>query len=424
MKAAESPEREPVTLPAVAGEVSMDLFNQLRQQADVLLKTGFLPAHLKTPEQAVAVALIGRELRVPMMQALRKIYVIQGTPCLASELMLALAQRTRQVEDLQISDDGEACTVTLKRRGRKSPVTTTFSMADAKGMRLDDKDNWKKQAPVMRRWRAISACVRLAFPDATGGMYSLEEIAPEIQVNERGEPVGPVAPARPPAESLMPRRIEQGGDGTKQVPAAEPVPTDLGGAAGNPRDARSEVAAPPTAAVTDAEMWAAFLGEPETGAPVDTAPPPAVVCPKCGAEITARRLGFLHCESCHIMFEPPVQPAERETVGDPVVEGARQPLGGNQSAPHTEPGPGETFEIAGTPYRTAGITKDLLMKAFKFSEQLDQLEGKGTAMNILGTECGVESRTELTKEQGQKYIALLTKRVNQALARHGQRKQA
>ena len=423
MKMTESTEPVALALPTQAVEVSMDVFNQLRQQAEVLLKTGFLPTHLKTPEQAVAVVLIGRELDVPMMQALRKIYVIQGTPCLASELMLALAQRTRQMEDLQVSDDGEACTVTIKRKGRKSPVTTEFSMADAKAMRLDDKDNWKKQAPVMRRWRAISANVRLTFPDATGGMYSLEEIAPDIRVDERGQPVGEITPARPALDSLMPRRIERGGDETKQVPVAEPVPKDLGGAAGNTRDAQSEVSASPTAAVTDAEAWAAFLGEPEARDPIETVPI-AVACPKCGAEITARRLGFLHCESCHIMFEPPVQPAERETAGDPVVEGARQPLGGNQSAPHTEPAPavGETFDIAGKTYHTAGITKDLLMKAFKFSEQLDQLDGKGMAIKILGVELGVEHRTELTKESGQKYVALLTKRINQALARHGQRK--
>lgn len=239
---------EALVLAEPSEPVSMELFTLLRDQAASLIKTGFLPGHIKTPEQAVAVALIGRELGVPMMQALRKIFVIQGTPALAAELMLALAERTGKIEDLRIDDDGSMCTVTVKRKGRKSPVTTTFSVADAAKMGLADKDNWKKQATVMRRWRAIAANLRLSFPDAIGGMYSVEEVAPETPVDVTGTPV--ISPEPPPSpESLMPRRIGEA------APTPDVLPTP-----------------PALTTPTEAELFEAMLGLSETEPAVPAAP--------------------------------------------------------------------------------------------------------------------------------------------------------
>lgn len=221
-------ETEALVLAQPHEPVSMDLFNLLREQAAMLIKTGFLPAHLRTPEQAVAVVLIGRELHVPMMQALRKVFVIEGTPALASELMLALAERTGQMEDLRIEDDGATATVTVKRQGRKSPVTTSFSMKDAEAMALSGKNNWKKQPATMRRWRAIAANLRLTFPDAIGGMYSVEEVAPEIVVDATGTPLAlPSArlPEEEPVNPLLPRRVGEAGPVAPAVhPEAQPEP--------------------------------------------------------------------------------------------------------------------------------------------------------------------------------------------------------
>jgi hypothetical protein len=93
--------------------------------------------------------------------------------------MLALARRSRQLEDIKIRDDGETCTVALKRVGEE-PHTTTFSQADAAAMGLAGKDNWKKQPAVMRQWRAVSAACRIVFPDVIGGMYTPEELGADV----------------------------------------------------------------------------------------------------------------------------------------------------------------------------------------------------------------------------------------------------
>lgn len=78
---------------------------------------------------------------------------------------------------------------------------------------------------------------------------------------------------------------------------------------------------------------------------------------------------------------------------------------------------GTLIEINGRQVATAGITKSTLLKVFKLGAQLDELEGKGKAKELLGRDFGLEHRHELTEEAGEKYLAVLAARVNQALKR-------
>lgn len=169
-----------------------DEMEVMKWEAGVLVASGFLPKHIQKPEHAIAIMLKGRELGVPSWTALTKIQVIQGNPTTAPELMLALIYRSGELEDMQIDSQESACKVTMKRKG-KSPLSASFSLDDAKKMGLADKDNWKKQPATMMKWRAISACARLAFPDIIQGMYTHEEIAPDSAVNVDGELIEPPA---------------------------------------------------------------------------------------------------------------------------------------------------------------------------------------------------------------------------------------
>ncbi len=55
-------------------------FDILHKTAKALVSTGFLPQAIKTPEQAIAIILTGRELGIGTMAALNTINVIQGKP--------------------------------------------------------------------------------------------------------------------------------------------------------------------------------------------------------------------------------------------------------------------------------------------------------------------------------------------------------
>ena len=149
-----------------------------------LVQSGLLPKTVGTKEAAAAIILKGRELGIGPMEALSSINVILGKPTVSPQLMLALARRTKELENIAVEDDGSKCTVVVKRKGQ-DPIATSFSMDDAQKMGLSNKDNWNKQPKVMRQWRAMAANLRLSFPDAISGLYTHEEMG--AVVDEEGE---------------------------------------------------------------------------------------------------------------------------------------------------------------------------------------------------------------------------------------------
>ncbi len=160
---------------AFTERTELDMWAMLREQAGVLIKTGFLPQEIKTAEQALMVMLAGRELGIGPIAALQSINVIHGKPTLSAQLMLALCNRTGQVENLKIEGDEKGASCTIKRKGRES-YTATFGPKEAQLMGLANKDNYRKQSAQMYRWRAISACVRMVFPEVVLGMYTVDEV--------------------------------------------------------------------------------------------------------------------------------------------------------------------------------------------------------------------------------------------------------
>ena len=171
--------------------------DDLMAVAKVLVRSGLLPATIKTPEAAAVIILKGRELGVPMMESFALINVIAGKPTTSPQLMLGLIKRGKipnvvELKDMTVEDDGEKCTVTMIRQGM-SPHSESFSMADARQMMtfegygdnrkqipLSEKYNWKQMPKIMRKWRAVAACARVVFPDLIGGLYTNEEMGAEV----------------------------------------------------------------------------------------------------------------------------------------------------------------------------------------------------------------------------------------------------
>lgn len=155
-------------------------FEIMLKQSQMLVKTGFLPSSIKSPEQALAIILTGRELGIPAMAALNTINVIQQKPTISPQLMLALIERSGKLEDIQINSSKDSASCTMKRRGR-SPHTEIFGQAEAMKLRLLDKDNYKKQASTMFKWRAVAACARVVFADVILGFYTPDEMGAETE---------------------------------------------------------------------------------------------------------------------------------------------------------------------------------------------------------------------------------------------------
>lgn len=158
----------------------------LKQQAGELIRSGFLPSGIKTPEQAVAIILKGRELGIPPMQALSHIHVINGKPTMSAELMLAQIMRLHPKTKISYPKrTSEVCEVKVQRDGSDASVFS-FSMADAQAAGLLNNPTWKKYPRAMLHARCVSEMARSLFPDAISGVsYTPEEMG--AAVSENGE---------------------------------------------------------------------------------------------------------------------------------------------------------------------------------------------------------------------------------------------
>lgn len=161
-------------------------WQMMRDQAGVMLKSGFLPPSIKTAEQCLALFLAGKELGVGFMESVRSINIIQGKPTISPQLMLALANRTGELKDQKIDADDKRAIVTITRKGR-SPHTVEFGVKEATDLGLMTKDNYRKQAKTMFVWRAMAANLRVTFPDVLLGLYTPEELGADVSVNDEGE---------------------------------------------------------------------------------------------------------------------------------------------------------------------------------------------------------------------------------------------
>src|SRR5688572_20303974 len=191
-------------------------WKMIQEQAPMLIKTGFLPPSIKTPEQVMAIALTGRELGIGMMESIRGINVIQGKPSVSPQLMLALARRTGEMELFAIHAPGKRGTPPdatgaecIVKRRNEPPHTTIFGPNEAKALQLSGKDNYIKQAGTMYQWRAVAANLRVTFPDAISGLYTPDELGAEVKVDEEGNmtvanpPQAPTQPVAMPKEKAI-----------------------------------------------------------------------------------------------------------------------------------------------------------------------------------------------------------------------------
>lgn len=162
---------------ATPEQVAMTPWQEMKDQAGMLVKTGFLPSSIKTPEQAVAIMLTGKELGVPPMQSLRGVNVIQGQPVVKPELMLALCvQRIKGFKYSFGECTNDKATFTASRPEMLEPYVSVFTFDDAKAAGLTGKDNWQKYRANMLRWRAVANALHIVAPDVLVGVYTPEEM--------------------------------------------------------------------------------------------------------------------------------------------------------------------------------------------------------------------------------------------------------
>lgn len=159
-------------------QASMVSLQEMRVQANIMIESGFLPSGVDTPGKVLAIMLKGRELGLPPMMAVNSLYVVHGGVGTDGKTMLAIAYRSGLLEGIKFEEDDASCKVTITRKGFP-PYTSTWSDADSKQAGLSGKDSYRKYPREMRRWRAVTAGLRVVMPDVMGGLYGWEEISGE-----------------------------------------------------------------------------------------------------------------------------------------------------------------------------------------------------------------------------------------------------
>jgi hypothetical protein len=157
----------------------MNQWAVMREQADVLVKSGFLPKAVSSPEAAIAIMQTGREFGLEPMESFRHIHIINGAPTLAAGFMAGMVQsycekRGGYLRQAELTDDH--CTIEYMRATWPEPQRFTFSMADAKKAGLAGKDVWQKNQKQMLYNRAVANACRMGWPDLVSGVYDPEEL--------------------------------------------------------------------------------------------------------------------------------------------------------------------------------------------------------------------------------------------------------
>lgn len=150
--------------------------------AKTLASSQLIPKAFQQRPGDVFVAMMwSHSLGIPIVQGLQGIAVINGKPSLYGDALLAVCMGSGQMADIEETVTGSADNLTatckVTRRGKPTPVVSTFSMADARAAGLLGKPGpWKQYTSRMLKMRARAFALRDAFPDVLSGIDSAEEM--------------------------------------------------------------------------------------------------------------------------------------------------------------------------------------------------------------------------------------------------------
>ncbi len=200
------------------------------QVAAQLVATPFVPASLlvrsednrgfdydRSVGNILGALLVGDEVGLAPMAALRSIDIVNGTPAMRALALRAVVQAAGH--ELVLVESGETRAIVKGRRfSRGEWQQSTWTLDRAKKLGLANKQNWRNQPEAMLIARATAECARLVASDAILGLaYAVEELADDLAGVEEAQPeqeaskpekrtarrksAQPTSIARPPVEA-------------------------------------------------------------------------------------------------------------------------------------------------------------------------------------------------------------------------------
>lgn len=151
--------------------------DEAMKYAELISNSDFCPKDHKGKPGNVLIAIqYGAELGLSPMQCLQNISIINGRPCVWGDALLGLVMSKSCFVSIDENVKNGVATCTVRRKN-KEPVTTTFSIDDAKRAGLWGKVGpWTNYPNRMLQMRARSFALRDLFPDVLKGLNSREEV--------------------------------------------------------------------------------------------------------------------------------------------------------------------------------------------------------------------------------------------------------
>jgi hypothetical protein len=174
---------EPGTELALAPEPGQNLITWARalgsahQIASALCTTSFVPRHFAgKPDEAAAALMLGDELGLAPVSALRSIFVIGGTPGMYAKTMVALVQ-SRGHEVWTEAESATKVTVCGRRAGSDKVERSEWTIDRARRAGYTNNKKYESTPEDMLYARAAATvCRRIAADVLTGIPYTVEEL--------------------------------------------------------------------------------------------------------------------------------------------------------------------------------------------------------------------------------------------------------
>ncbi len=203
--------------------------------------SSILPENYRENPANVLVAVgLGSSMGLSFAESLYRISVIKGKPSAAAELIASNVRRAGHKLRVKVTEEPPSATCTIIRADDpEEPTVVTRDMKWAERMGLAREPAYIKQPATMLSYRAITACARLACPEALYGVtYTPDEAAdipadPQLEVAKASSSdfLTPT-PTTPALEQGAQEQAPQ--DITDAEVVTEDPPTDFNAMTGGP----------------------------------------------------------------------------------------------------------------------------------------------------------------------------------------------
>jgi 5'-3' exonuclease len=137
-----------------------------------------LYSRLPNAEAIWAIIIRGREMGLGALAALDNFHLVEGKPCPHAHLLIARAKAHPDCEWFQfVAGDETFAEYATKNRANPRPTTLRYTLDQARRAGLvKSGGNWEKRPDEMLRKTCAVQLARIEYPDATQGLYSVEEM--------------------------------------------------------------------------------------------------------------------------------------------------------------------------------------------------------------------------------------------------------